>query len=202
MVIFSFLKPHKQTHIKTKAYLNRNRLMKQFDSIEHLKTGNDKQRKIFELITKYRVFEILKEFDPILAGTIPIEVDTDKSDLDIICYWKDKYLFSQTLKSNFSSFDGYQQKEKEKRDHLTIMACFSIEGFEFEIFGQNRPTKTQEANRHMIIEHKLLLKHGEQFRHQVIELKKQGVKTEPAFAQLLGLETDNPFDKLLEFENE
>ena len=51
---------------------------------------------------------------------------------------------------------------------------------------------------HMVIEYKILLQKGESFRQQVIALKQSGLKTEPAFAQLLGL-PGNPYTALLEF---
>ncbi len=71
--------------------------------------------------------------------------------------------------------------------------------FEIEIFGQSIPTKQQFAYRHLIVEHHLLNKHGEEFRQQIIELKRQGHKTEPAFALALGL-TGDPYTELLNFE--
>lgn len=52
----------------------------------------------------------------------------------------------------------------------------------------------------MIIEHKILIEKGEDFRLQVIQLKEQGYKTEPAFAHLLDLSGD-PYDELLKFKN-
>ncbi len=50
----------------------------------------------------------------------------------------------------------------------------------------------------MVIEHKLLLERGEEFRLKIVDLKKQGYKTEPAFAMLLGLEND-PYNEMLNF---
>jgi hypothetical protein len=50
----------------------------------------------------------------------------------------------------------------------------------------------------MLIEHRLLLKHGEAFKNKVIELKQNGLKTEPAFAKLLGIEGD-PYEELLKY---
>jgi hypothetical protein len=44
-----------------------------------------------------------------------------------------------------------------------------------------------------------LAQHGERFKNEVIKLKKQGIKTEPAFASLLGLPGD-PYGALLKFE--
>jgi hypothetical protein len=78
----------------------------------------------------------------------------------------------------------------------TIVANFRLDEFRIELFGQNRPTREQESYRHMIIEHRIILDRGESFRQEVIRLKKEGVKTEPAFCKLLGIEGD-PYEALL-----
>lgn len=72
-----------------------------------------------------------------------------------------------------------------------------LEGFPIEIFGQNKPTTQQNAYLHMVAEYKILQEKGEKFKQKIIELKKQGIKTEPAFGMLLGLE--NPYEDLLKF---
>ena len=51
----------------------------------------------------------------------------------------------------------------------------------------------------MLVEDKLLAQHGEAFRQQIVSLKRQGYKTEPAFALALGLEGD-PYLALLTLE--
>lgn len=51
----------------------------------------------------------------------------------------------------------------------------------------------------MLIEYNLLKTYGDPFRERIIQLKKQGIKTEPAFAQLLGLKGD-PYLALLDLE--
>ncbi len=48
----------------------------------------------------------------------------------------------------------------------------------------------------MIIEHKILSSKNDKFRAEIIQLKKEGLKTEPAFARLLGLQ-GNPYEELL-----
>lgn len=82
---------------------------------------------------------------------------------------------------------------------MTVIANFFLDGFEIEIFGQNIPTRLQFAYRHLIVEYNLLNKHGEKLRQKIVELKKQGWKTEPAFALALGL-TGDPYAELLKFE--
>ncbi|MEA5405931.1 hypothetical protein VB776_23535 [Arcicella sp. DC2W] len=46
-----------------------------FDKIDYLKYGNEKQQKAFQILSNYAIFEILVTFNPILVGTIPIEID-------------------------------------------------------------------------------------------------------------------------------
>jgi hypothetical protein len=70
-----------------------------------------------------------------------------------------------------------------------------LEEFSIEIFGQNKPTIEQNAYRHMIAEYKILQEKGEDFKQKIIELKQKGIKTEPVFGMLLGL--NNPYEDLL-----
>ncbi|MNI85004.1 hypothetical protein D3C73_1419600 [compost metagenome] len=77
---------------------------------------------------------------------------------------------------------------------------FTIEGWPIEIFGQNKPTHEQNGFIHMIIEDRMLKLFGKQFKEQIIKLKREGLKTEPAFANLLQLEGD-PYLTLLEMSS-
>jgi len=168
-----------------------------FTSIDYLKNGNLKQQRVYDVLNAHSVFSNLAKFNPILVGTIPINIDTDTSDLDIICNWANKAEFISALKSSFCHEIDFSVSQKIKNNKEVVVAKFMLEEFPVEVYGQNLPTTEQNGYRHMIIEHKLLLKKGEEFRQQVVNLKKQGYKTEPAFAKLLGLNSENPFDELL-----
>lgn len=172
-----------------------------FENIEYLKYGNDRQIKAYSILTKNQILSRLKQFDPILVGSIPICVDIESSDLDIICYFTDKLEFERSIIENFRNESGFRIRKLSDLDALTIVANFFLDDFEIEIFGQNIPTRLQFAYRHLIVEHNLLNKHGEKFRQQIIELKKQGHGTESAFALALGL-TGNPYTELLKFEKQ
>lgn len=168
-----------------------------FLDISYLKTGTERQKKAYQILTEHTILEKLVKYNPILVGTTPINIDIENSDLDIICYVKDKEEFLNFLQIQFQKEKDFVISKNEKFN--SVKANFFIHDCEIEIFGQNIPTQQQHAYRHMLIEHKLLLKKGEVFRQQVIELKKQGFKTEPAFAKLLNLPGD-AYEELLKLE--
>ncbi len=171
-----------------------------FDNIEYLKSGNNRQRRAYRILTRHRVLEKLKAYDPILTGTIPIGIDIKSSDLDICCYCPDLQAFRATVEAGFRDAPGFSLRQKSKQGQPCVIANFELEDFPIEIFGQNIPTREQNAYRHMCIEHRILQERGAAFRQQVIALKKQGVKTEPAFRMLLGL-TGDPYLELLAFDS-
>lgn len=168
-----------------------------FLDISYLKNGNERQRKAYQVLTENNILGKLNYFTPILVGTIPINIDIESSDLDIICYVPNQENFIQSLNYNFGKEN--QIIISKNTTFNSVKANFFIADFEIEIFGQDIPTQQQNAYRHMLIEHKLLLEKGEDFRLQVIELKKQNFKTEPAFAKLLGLQGD-AYEELLKLE--
>lgn len=170
-----------------------------FDNIQYLQYGNNRQRKAYSILSDNQILSKLKQFDPLLVGTIPINIDIENSDLDIICCFSDKQEFQKSITDSFSNEKSFTISEQTNLETLAIVANFFLDDFEIEIFGQSVPTKQQFAYRHLMVEYNLLNKHGEKFRQQIIELKRQGYKTEPAFALALGLIGD-PYIELLKFE--
>ncbi|HSF55470.1 MAG TPA: DUF4269 domain-containing protein [Algoriphagus sp.] len=170
-----------------------------FESIEYLQNGNEKQQKAYSSLANNQVLSKLKQFGPILVGTIPINIDIENSDLDIICSFSDKQEFKKSITEIFCNEKKFSIRENPNLETLAIVANFFLDGFEIEIFGQTIPTRHQFAYRHLIVEHKLLSKYGEAFRQQIIELKREGYKTEPAFAKALDL-TGDPYVELLKLE--
>ncbi|MBS7233823.1 DUF4269 domain-containing protein [Flavobacterium psychroterrae] len=170
-----------------------------FSTIEYLKNGSQKQIHAFEVLSKNKMVSNLAEFDPILVGTIPINIDIENSDLDIICYWTNKTDFIEKLHSFFEREIDFTIREAIINETESVIANFKINDFEIEIFGQNIPTKNQNGYKHMIIEHEILQSKDENFRLEIIKLKQNGYKTEPAFAFLLGLKGD-PYSELLDYK--
>ena len=173
--------------------------MSKFDNIDYLITGNDKQKQAYKVLTENNILKKLESFKPILTGTIPINIDIENSDLDIACYWQDKNDFIEKLKIYFADQENFKIKEMTIMDDEVIVASFKVDNFEIEIFGQNKETKKQNSYKHMLIEDKILVLKGEEFRQDIVKLKKSGYKTEIAFAFLLGLE-GNPFEAVLNYK--
>jgi hypothetical protein len=172
-----------------------------FTNLNYLKNGNERQQKAYAALMDNRIMEILAPFDPILVGTIPIGIDVAGSDLDIICQWKKVPVFLQHIRKSFSERSNFQMVVEKWGRSYVVIANFTEGGIPIEIFAQSRPAHLQNGYRHMVIEHQILEKMGSLFRERIIELKQQGVKTEPAFAQVLGLRGD-PYKALLKVDLE
>lgn len=170
-----------------------------FTNIEYLKDGNSRQQKAYKALKALGIFEELQVYKPLLTGTIPIEIDLPESDLDVVCECDNHAEFAEHLSKLFANKKGFVLESFECYGILATTAKFESNGFEIEIFGQNIPTKQQNAYRHMLIEHKILTRKGTEFRDKIKQLKSDGLKTEPAFAKLLGL-NGNPYEELLKFE--
>lgn len=162
----------------------------------YLAQGTERQRSAFNTLCAHRVLEVLASFDPVLVGTIPLGIDTATSDLDIICEVYDPAAFKRSITDAWSHAPGFSIHRNLTRGTRSTIARFALDHWPIEIFGQAVPVEAQFAFRHMVIEERILTQHGPTFRQAVITLKQQGVHTEPAFAQLLGLEGD-PYEALL-----
>lgn len=80
--------------------------------------------------------DILQDFDPIVVGTIPIGIDIDSSDLDIICFWQDQHFFNQKLADNFMIFEAFQIRAVTISNESTTVANFRVDHLEFEILDK------------------------------------------------------------------
>jgi uncharacterized protein YdcH (DUF465 family) len=172
-----------------------------FTNIEYLREGNVRQQQAYSELTRLSIFENLQAYSPILTGTIPIGIDLPESDLDIICECSDHSEFAETLKSFYEDKPHFAIGTGTYNGLNSTIVTFESGAFKIEIFGQDCPTRNQHAYRHMLVEHHILNSNGDEFRKEIIRLKQSGLKTEPAFAKLLGLPGD-PYEALLRLENQ
>jgi hypothetical protein len=55
-----------------------------WDKLVYLASGNAKQQASLRLIRAHQLMEPLREYDPIIVGTFPVNIDVPDSDLDKI----------------------------------------------------------------------------------------------------------------------
>lgn len=173
-------------------------LSRDFEDINYLRNGTDIQKRSYEILIKTKIFQILEKYSPILVGTIPIGINIENSDLDIVCKVENQEEFKSILVENFKQYYDFKINIKSSE---VIVCNFLIDDIEIEVYGSCLESKKTNGYRHMIIEYKLLNLYGQKFKDEIISLKNKGLKTEPAFAKLLELKGD-PYDNLLLLENE
>lgn len=151
-----------------------------------------------EALAHSGVLTLLAAFDPHVAGTPPLGLDLPESDIDILCHAPDPQVFAVAVWDSFCDRPGFAMWQWQGSDR-PVVARFHCAGWLFELFGQARPVAAQLGWRHFAIERRLLALGGEPLRTAVMARRHAGTKTEPAFAQVLGL-TGDPYAALLTLE--
>ncbi len=164
--------------------------------LSYLARGNPRQRRALRVLNALDIFCILRDYSPVLAGTVPLGIDIEQSDLDIICEVRDLDVFERAVKGAFGTRDGFHIEQVTFKGLATVFARFTFDGFPIEIFAQPRPVAQQNAYRHMVVEARLLAIGGEGARRAIRQMKRDGLKTEPAFARYFKVEGD-PYEALL-----
>ncbi|GEN46107.1 DUF4269 domain-containing protein [Alkalibacillus haloalkaliphilus] len=168
-----------------------------FDPLVAMKFGNNRQQKALTAINELNILNDLSRYDPIVCGTIPLQIDLEESDLDVIFNVNNFDDFEQKVLKLYGHLSDFTLERKLIRAESVVKANFNFDGFEFEIFAQNQPTHNQHAYLHMVVQAEIL-KREESLKQQIIDLKEKGYKTEPAFCEVLGIDGD-PYSGLLEF---
>ncbi|HAK42803.1 MAG TPA: DUF4269 domain-containing protein, partial [Clostridium sp.] len=169
-----------------------------FKNYNYLKEGNEKQQNAYEVLKKLDIFNTLKDFSPILVGTIPINIDIGSSDLDIICEVYSFEEFQEIIEINYFMHNKFHINSYVNNEKILTIG-FYVDNMEIEIYAQSLETYKQNGYRHMIVEDRILKLAEDKAREEIIKLKKEGLKTEPAFARYLGIE-GNPYEELLKLE--
>ena len=164
-----------------------------FRDVEYLKAGTDKQKLCYRILKEINILDILYNYNPIVVGTIPIQIDIEESDIDIVCCAENLCEIRDVVRLHYSTYNMFSDRIGD-----VYVANFECLGLPIEIYAESIPTLEQNGYRHMVIEDRIMKLAGDRFRQKVIRLKQQGYKTEPAFGELLKL--DNPYLDLLEFE--
>ncbi|MEM8777333.1 MAG: DUF4269 domain-containing protein [Cyanobacteria bacterium P01_G01_bin.49] len=154
-----------------------------------------KARHAIKAINDSQILQKLERYNPVVVSTILVGLDTEDSDIDIVCSYNSQFIFFQDLQSLVEGFfDGIC---KQRNNY--VLARFEYAEYLFEIFGTNQKVEAQMAFRHYQIMQRLSRIGGTNFQNTVKAIKKTGIKTEPAIALILQLE-GNPYHSVLMLE--
>jgi hypothetical protein len=169
--------------------------------LSYLLHGTARQRHTHAVLQRLALWPTLHAFGPVLTGTIPLDIDLPGSDADVVCgvLPAARPAFVALVRKHYGHLPGFQLTERRIGALDSVVASFTVDNLVIEVFGQALPATQQQAYRHMVVEHAVLEIGGEPWRRAVRALKQQGLKTEPAFAALLGLPGD-PYAALLTLE--
>jgi hypothetical protein len=157
--------------------------------ISYLSEGNTKQRLVYNFLVKHNLLEVLSDFDPAVVSTICVGLDTSMSDIDIICSCRNLALLEEILKKHYSEFEKFKFFYKSTNSE-TLVCSFMLDDFEVEIFAAREPVEQQNGWVHLSVMDRLVSLGGNSFREAIVDLKNNGLKTEPAIAKHLSLDGD------------
>lgn len=160
----------------------------------------EKNKKVYTALIESKVLHILREYNPLVAGTFPLNIFTDKSDLDILLECYDLDFLQKLAKNQFGHFSNFKSFQSEVDGVNTLVINFSFAEVPFELFAQPIPSVNQKAYKHFQVEERLLTIGNNSFLKTVSDLRKNGLKTEPAFGKALFIEND-PYEELLKFHS-
>jgi len=138
------------------------------------------------------ILALLDKYSPTVVSTILVGLGTDNSDIDIICHYHSQSQFIDDCVKRLHRFANWQIHNEQE----FVLGRFKFGGFQFEIYGSSTPVYKQLAYRHFQVMQRLVDLGGAKFAAAVVDLKKKGLKTEPAIAQLLNLPGD-PYQAVL-----
>src|SRR5215813_4114164 len=102
---------------------------KNWRDLTYLIHGTATQQAAYHSLEALQVLALLGAFDPVLAGTIPLDIDIPGSDLDIVCYATDVDAFAQHLHDTFGHYDPFMLQHTVVDGLPTVIGQFTFQGF-------------------------------------------------------------------------
>lgn len=146
-----------------------------------------------------QLFDALAPFEPTLVGSFPLGLQVAGSDIDVICHAAELADFERVLAAWLMARAITAHDWTRDGSRGAVSVRFDGLGTPIEVYCEKVAVLEQLGFRHLLIEGRLLTIGGAALRSRVRTLKAGGLKTEPAFARVLGIEGD-PYSGLLELE--
>jgi predicted metalloenzyme YecM len=147
-----------------------------------------------------RLGELFLENYPLVVGTLPLGISVAGSDIDVVMESSDFEHTHGELKKAYGKFDEFELFSS-RNDQGGYLCCrFKVHNTQVEFFVQDKHPTLQRGYNHYNIEEQLLKVGSEEFRLKLVEQRKQGIKTEQSYCNVLGISGD-PFINLLSWSN-
>lgn len=155
-----------------------------------LKNGSAAQRAAASAVESLGALDTLAAYTPIIAGSFPLDLQTETSDIDVLATATDLPAFLEMAVRAFGEQAAFRGRLAQINSVESVVVNFSYGGHAFEIFAQARPVHEQDGFRHLLAEYRLLQLADLRFFEAVRALRLAGTKTEPAFCVALGVRED------------
>jgi predicted metalloenzyme YecM len=159
----------------------------------------EKNVRVWNAILASKVLKNFSEHNPLIAGTFPLEIDVENSDVDVLLFANNLEEVEAKLKKVYGECLNFTYSISMVDGLDTLICNFTFQDVPFEIFAQARQPVRQNAYLHFLIEERLLNLGGAAFKKEIKRARLTGIKTEPAFAKILNIQ-DDPYKGLLELQ--
>jgi len=120
---------------------------------DYLAHGNSRQQTLWRVLQAEGVLETLAEYSPVIAGTIPLDVDTAESDVDVLCALpnttpQDHHRAATVLREAFAGKPQFALWHSHKQGLPCIVCRFLLgsEGNVLQSLGVETATTTHSAS--------------------------------------------------------
>ncbi len=142
------------------------------------------------------VLEYLAAYRPTLVSSILAELDTQDSDIDVLCcYGARREDFVADFSNAFAGRTGYSLRSAGE----AMVGTFQARGFLIEVYASAQAVQDQPGYRHFLIMQRIHSQNNPRLMQVLRGLKVAGLKTEPAICRFFGLAGD-PYLAVLAIE--
>lgn len=157
--------------------------MDDWSNIAYLSQGTERQQSAYRALLTADIFTVLAEYDPVLVGSIPLDIDIAVSDLDILIQAKDFDRLTADLEAYYAHMPNFELVHRTWQDRPTLICRFLQDAFTIEIFAQALAVEEQDAYRHLVVQGRLLRLSSDEAHKAIRALKHEGHNTEAAFCR-------------------
>ncbi len=141
----------------------------------------EKNQKISNFLNETQILNQLQEYHPLLAGTFPLDLNVEKSDLDILCDCRDLSTFCKEIEKLYSNHPNFNIQKTNVRGETAAVINWTWQDLPIEVFAQSTQSCRQWGFKHFQIEDRILKLAGFDGFQSIQKLRNLGLKTEPAF---------------------